>query len=158
MPRLLDYPRVCWWAQWFARPFPRPRKRDRLLGAVRSLPWMILLPWDLMLRDLAPWVRVYRTLDGEAMLMIHAKRDRIWQISNFVGSTPGSGKGKELLGVLVPVLVDYVDAHGITLRTTAGHERLATLYEQTVPGLHRTGQKSWRGGIKMMRSPEMATD
>ncbi len=150
-PRPRDTFRVTWWMLGGFAHGARRRassRAARTYNVATGVLWLIYLPlmWALFVaKMLSPSRRYYMSPERDAVFAIAAKRGAVWQREDHLCARPGTGAGGRLRRRIFEHLVPLIDDAGITVISTAAHERLAQIYCAELPGLVDVGRGHPRG-------------
>jgi hypothetical protein len=125
----------------------RSTTAQRVYSAALVALWWPFLPVTVPILALAmsrPWARYYLTPERDAVLAVVATR-REWMIIDHISARPGTGRGRVLRRLVLPVVVQAADAKGVAIGTTAASVGLAAAYAADVPGLVDVGPGRPRG-------------
>lgn len=150
-----DTARLLWWSQkGFQHGATHGAVGGRLASAICAVMWWPMWPllWVVQARVIVRRAtRYYLSPDGDATLSIVASRGR-WVIGDHLSARPGTGRGRALRVVLLPVLGVVADREGVVVEATAASGRLAEVYRADVPGLEVVG-RGFPRGVKLRRAP-----
>ena len=149
-PQARDVARLTWWAErGFLLGATSPSNPLLMRGYYAGLSGAFwpLLPVALaaqLARTTRPWVRYYLSTQRDAVIAVGVKQG-CWYVEDHASSDPGSGQGRVLRAIVLPVLCEAADIAGVAIEAIALSERLARLYQAEVPGLRDKGRAGFRG-------------
>lgn len=153
-----DVVRLTWWfergATFAATSSDNPGPIRVYYAAVATAFWP-LLPVALgaqLVRTTRPWARYYLSQKRDAVIAVGV-RDGAWYVEDHFSSRPGSGRGRDLRAMVLPVLCDAADACGVAIEAVALTDHLARTYIDEVPGLTDQGRAGFRGRL-LRREPQ----
>lgn len=109
-------------------------------SGVLAAAWWIALPATVPLTATRPWrrrVRFYAT--DHAHLAIEALTASRWRVQDHIASEMGAGHGAVLRQRVLGPVLEYVDAHGITLELDTRSRKLAGCYAAELGGVITPG-------------------
>lgn len=150
-----DAARLMWWSQkGYQHGIFHGSAGGRAVNAICAVMWWPM--WPLLWIANAGLIarkstRYYMSPNKDATLAIAAKQGR-WVIGEHLSARPGTGQGRALRAVLLPVLGEVADREGVAVEATAASGRLAEVYRADVPELEKVG-RGFPRGVKLRRAP-----